>query len=726
MIKVTNIPPNTSEVALEFFFENRRRSGGGDIKKLKYDPDTKSAVITFEDPEAVKRVMGKLPLFFNEVQIGVEKLQQVVEAGMEDSQEDSEMILEVQEAKQRENAATSMIKVTNIPPNTTQELLEFFFGNRRRSGGGPIEELEYDPDTKSAVITFVDPEAVKRVMGKLPLFYYGVHIGVEKFQPDVQVGTEHSQEESEMILEVRGVSPSTSEDTVMMYFENTRRSGGGDVKTMIKVEDGVFHIIFEEEQVVDMVIRKKQHKIDGKAIEVRRFVPPPPPNPKPTYSNKVFIKNISEKTTKHELIDFLEAKTCILPVSIEYGKLKRTALVTFGEDVDFKKLHLACKENSLDKFYLEVARVPITNCVIVKNVSENTSQDFLEFYFNNELRSGVTGVLDIKKCDGYCLVYFEDPEAVDTVCSRTHKFLGRVLDVKEYHDCVVLDKSDEEGPFQPPDPVETSEINAFQHYVDCETCGRYSDFYCNACHQRMCDNCREDHLRNPDNISHKVTKYRERKMRFLSNPCKLHPTNKMVLCCKKCQKAICAICTTKEHEGHGFLDIEEVCTEKFRARFEDIRNIRDNVLPQSRVNLAESQRITKKTKDNIGDMKRIMMEKATRLKELVDTILTESLQELQAYEVPAVSGAENQEEKMVGYVSRMENVLEQYKTSISSENSEKFLSDMKKTPTVILDPIPALATANLSPFTFSEGELRKADIRKQFGSLQKSTEREKS
>ena len=51
MIKVTNIPPNTSEVALEFFFENRRRSGGGDIKELKYDPDTKSAVITFEDPE---------------------------------------------------------------------------------------------------------------------------------------------------------------------------------------------------------------------------------------------------------------------------------------------------------------------------------------------------------------------------------------------------------------------------------------------------------------------------------------------------------------------------------------------------------------------------------------------------------------------------------------------------------------------------------------------------
>ena len=242
----------------------------------------------------------------------------------------------------------------------------------------------------------------------------------------------------------------------------------------------------------------------------------------------------------------------------------------------------------------------------------------------------------------------------------------------------------------------------------------------------MCDKCREEHLGNPNNIRHKVTKYKERKMRFLSNPCKLHPTNKMVLCCKKCQKAICAICTTNEHEGHGFLDLEEVCTEKFRARFEEIRNIRDNILPQSRVNLGESQRVTKETKDNIEDMKRIMTEKATRFKELVDTILTESLEELKTYEVPAVSGAENQERKMAGYVSRMETLLEQYKTSISSENSEEFLSDMRNTPSVPLDPIPALAKKSLSPFTFWEGELLEADIRTQFGLLQKSGERYQS
>lgn len=81
---------------------------------------------------------------------------------------------------------------------------------------------------------------------------------------------------------------------------------------------------------------------------------------------------------------------------------------------DFEKLQLGCQKTSLDKSYLEVAKVPITNCVIVKNISETTSQDKLEFYFDNERRSGVTGVLDVKKFNDFCLVYFEEPEGMFT------------------------------------------------------------------------------------------------------------------------------------------------------------------------------------------------------------------------------------------------------------------------------------------------------------------------
>lgn len=51
IIKVTNIPEGTVPDALLFFFENRRKSGGGSVEDIKYDPDTKSSVITFEERE---------------------------------------------------------------------------------------------------------------------------------------------------------------------------------------------------------------------------------------------------------------------------------------------------------------------------------------------------------------------------------------------------------------------------------------------------------------------------------------------------------------------------------------------------------------------------------------------------------------------------------------------------------------------------------------------------
>ncbi|XP_056006138.1 protein mono-ADP-ribosyltransferase PARP14-like isoform X3 [Ostrea edulis] len=667
MIKVTNIPPDTSWGSLLFVFENRRKSGGGSIKELEYDPDTQSAVITFEDPAAVERVLGKVPILFSGKQIGVEEFRPNIkeESTAEEPDTESENVLEVRgvssstssdtvemyfentrcsgggDIKQiireadvafyiifeeegvmenvlrkkhkiegtaievcryvpppppkpvpmysnkffiktlsgkttkdgleifpeattnimpssieygelegtalvtfEENLEVAMIKVTNIPPDTSEDSLLFFFENRRKSGGGSIKELEYDPDTQSAVITFEDPAAVERVLGKVPILFSGKQIGVEEFRPNIKEEStaEEPDTESENVLEVRGVSSSTSSDTVEMYFENTRCSGGGDIKQIIREADVAFYIIFEEEGVMENVLRKKhkiegtaievcryvpppppkpvpmysnkffiktlsgkttkdgleifpeattnimpssieygelegtalvtfeenlvmetvlrkKHKIEGTAIEVCRYVPPPPPKPVPMYPNKVFIKNLSDKTTKDGVENFLEAKTSTTPTSIEYGELEGTALVTFDENLDFEKLQLACKKRSLYKSHLEVCPVPVTNCVIVRNVSEITSRDSLEFYFDNEKRSGVTGVLDVKMYDGFGLVYFEEPEAVEVVCAKSHRVDGQDLEVKIYYECLGQVESDEEGPFQPPGLLELTDLD---------------------------------------------------------------------------------------------------------------------------------------------------------------------------------------------------------------------------------------------------------------------------
>ena len=52
-IKVTKLPPGTSEEAITLFFENRKKSGGGDVEKVEYDEANHSAVVWFTEAEGM-------------------------------------------------------------------------------------------------------------------------------------------------------------------------------------------------------------------------------------------------------------------------------------------------------------------------------------------------------------------------------------------------------------------------------------------------------------------------------------------------------------------------------------------------------------------------------------------------------------------------------------------------------------------------------------------------
>ena len=50
-IEVKDLDPAITDERLELFFENERRSGGGNIMDLEYDAERRLAVITFETPQ---------------------------------------------------------------------------------------------------------------------------------------------------------------------------------------------------------------------------------------------------------------------------------------------------------------------------------------------------------------------------------------------------------------------------------------------------------------------------------------------------------------------------------------------------------------------------------------------------------------------------------------------------------------------------------------------------
>jgi len=68
-------------------------------------------------------------------------------------------LMDVYAGLDRESCRPRAIKVEGIPKDTSEELLQLLFENRRKSGGGDIEQLDYDTEEDIAVIVFRDADS---------------------------------------------------------------------------------------------------------------------------------------------------------------------------------------------------------------------------------------------------------------------------------------------------------------------------------------------------------------------------------------------------------------------------------------------------------------------------------------------------------------------------------------------------------------------------------------
>ena len=56
-LEVTGIHEQTPKELIQLFFENEKRSSGGPIAKLNFDPETGTAIISFEDKQGGNKLI---------------------------------------------------------------------------------------------------------------------------------------------------------------------------------------------------------------------------------------------------------------------------------------------------------------------------------------------------------------------------------------------------------------------------------------------------------------------------------------------------------------------------------------------------------------------------------------------------------------------------------------------------------------------------------------------
>ncbi|KAL3863200.1 hypothetical protein ACJMK2_004966 [Sinanodonta woodiana] len=454
-VEVSGFSQDTSTDALEMYFENNKRSGGGPIRNI--DWKDKVAMITFES-EAVANAVLQKSHKFDRMDLKVKLYVPPPPVPM----------------------YTDKLLITGLNEKITEDCLTNFL--EARGGVSPTEILFVeDEDELKALVTFESPPDFRKLQDACQK---------KKLEGATLV---ISQVPISRCVLVTNLATKTSEDTVQMYFENARRSGGGPVeKVEMSKEAGECLIYFEDLKVLDSVLQR-EHKLDKSEIQLQLFHPcisktsigenkgklqkpesasnqavskggkklpgmdvdDKPCKPVPMYKAKLLITGLNEKITEDCLINFLEARGGVSPTEILYAEDdENKALVSFESPPDLKKLQDACQKKKLEGATLVISQVPISICVLVTNLATKTSEDTVQMYFENARRSGGGPVekVEMNKEAGECLIYFEDLKVVDSVLGRKHTLDNSEIQLQLFHPCIGRTTSVENrGKFQNPD-----------------------------------------------------------------------------------------------------------------------------------------------------------------------------------------------------------------------------------------------------------------------------------
>ena len=257
----------------------------------------------------------------------------------------------------------------------------------------------------------------------------------------------------------------------------------------------------------------------------------------------------------------------------------------------------------------------------------------------------------------------------------------------------------------------SDEQAAGQHYLVCgaQDCQDNGQFYCNACHRPLCEQCRDDHLKNPKTKAHEIVIYRYRKHQLPVEKCELHPTRNVDMFCRECVTPLCSKCSTmKEHKGHEYDDLEEIYAEKYALQQGEFSKIQKYLLPATQGLKSDIEADATKIQNIMESIKTSMKAEAISLKNLVDEVSSENIEDTHTIEKALLKMLKCQESTYDDYIAYLGKMSDGFQQHLSLANRKLLFSETLKIKT-----IPE-TTKPVAP-VFTSGKFSKDDISKLLG-----------
>ncbi|XP_077052650.1 protein mono-ADP-ribosyltransferase PARP10 isoform X2 [Siphateles boraxobius] len=244
----------------------------------------------------------------------------------------------------------------------------------------------------------------------------------------------------ERSLDVFDIPDDLDDDFLILYFENKRRSGGGNV-TFLERRGNQALVVFEDAKTATRVL-SQSHVLHNTTLKLRRK---PPKDP-----GKLLLRGLNPHTSLDHVELFMENITRMAfetDFTLYPSPNKDLVLVHLKRPLpkDFQMLSDEVSKKSLNGAKVTLEQVESTDSVLVANLSPAHTEDVLELYFESS-RGGGADVLGVSMlANGCAKVSFKDVKFVDCILQKSHHLEGTDLVVKPYFDFLHVSAQDGQG-----------------------------------------------------------------------------------------------------------------------------------------------------------------------------------------------------------------------------------------------------------------------------------------
>ena len=248
-----------------------------------------------------------------------------------------------------------------------------------------------------------------------------------------------------------------------------------------------------------------------------------------------------------------------------------------------------------------------------------------------------------------------------------------------------------------------------QDIILCQLCSNPVEHHCNICHVELCFLCVSKHLTDKSK-RHEVVEFINRKEGPVLPECKYHDKTHCEMYCNDCHEPTCVLCVTTTHKKHDITDIKSIVENLKRRIAADVEELENTIFPKYKKigidnSSTEFDKVMNAIQDQEDNICKAVKEIGTRLKAEVAKQKKEFEQKIKK-----VCFSITKEEK------QLKTIIENNKGILESKDAKKILTYQTKNESFRRGP----KQVQISYPTFLSGNVNQNQLRKMFGSLQRS------